>query len=614
MEEKMKNCIRLLFFLVKYLAFWIALFCFFRVFFLLYNYQFSSDLSFLEILQTFKHGFAMDLSTTVYIICFPFLCLFFSPVVRSNILYTIIFVYSICILIGISILSLLDIGLYAEWGMRLNTQILPALENPKGMLACVTPAQMVLLFFVEIAIVTGFIFLYRFLFKTNKKQEKQKWWAIIILLACGALLFIPMRGGLRLTPMNLSRAYFSPKLYANHVAVNPYWSLFHRLIYNEDKVKEFSFMEPHLCDSIIYQSMQNENNEIPVFIKSRNRNPINVILIVLESFSNKVIEPLGGAPDITPHFNKLAQEGILFKNFYATGNRSDKGMGALLAAYPALVGPYSILYFPDKIGSLDFLSQYFTRNSYETHFYYAGEVDFYNMKTLVLRSQYDRLISVYDFPASARQQNWGVPDALFYKRIVEDLETFSTPFFLVTYNISSHPPYDIPEITEKNYKNAVSYSDQWLGDFVSHLKTSPHWDNTLLIITSDHGTLGFKGTSVSDPRTYQIPMLWIGGVIDTSFVNENIGMQSDLTATLVQQLGWEPNPNPFSKNLFGNRSFAFYFNTNGCGFVSPGLSFFNDMEADQKKYFYVTNEQQKDSLIRFSEAFVQYLYSDFRKR
>ena len=556
----------------------------------------------------------MDLSAAVYISIFPVLVLLFSPLVRPNILYTIIFIYSIIILVGTSILGLFDIALYAEWGMRLGTQLLPALQNPQGMLACVTPIQLVLLLIIVIAIITGFVFLYRFLFQQNKKQNKQKWWAAFIVLLFGALLIIPLRGGLQLTPLNFSRVYFSPKLYANQTAINPYWSFFYRLLNNEDQVKELIFMDSQQCETLVFNAMNAKQPNIPVFIKSKNSQPVNVILLILESFSNKVIEPLGGDSGITPNFNKLAQEGILFQNFYATGNRSDKGIASLLAAYPALTGPYSILYFPEKMKNLDYLSHYFLSNDYQTHFYYAGEVEFYNTKTLVLHSEYEHIVSVNDFPASEKQQNWGVPDALFYKKITEDWDTFQTPFFLTAYTISSHPPYDIPNIEKRNYENAIMYSDQCLGNFVEKLKQSALWDNTLLIITSDHGTAGYQGTSVANPRTYQIPMLWIGGVIDTAFVNETIGMQPDLTTTLVQQLGWQPKANPFSKNLFGNSSYSFFFNPNGYGFVSPELSYSYNIETDKTEVFYVTNEHKKDSLFKFSEAFVQFLSVDFQKR
>jgi len=610
----MKNCIKLLFFLVKYLAFWIVFFLFFRILFLLYNYQFCADLSFLEILQTFRFGLSMDLSTATYLSFFGIFVGLFSPFIRSNLLYTIIFVYTLFIVVGASILGLLDIGLYAEWGMRLSPQILPALENPGGMLACVTPAQLIMLFLIEIAVVTGSLFFYHFLFKSHKKQEKQKWWSIFILIIYGAFLIIPMRGGLQLTPLNLSSISFSSKLYANHAATNPYWAFFHRLIYNEYKIKEFSFQEQDLCDTIMHKVIQDNQEVFPVFIKPKNNQPVNVILIILESFCNKVIEPLGGAPDITPNFNKLAQEGILFKNFYAVGNRSDKGLGALLAAYPAMVGPYTISYFPEKLKKLDFLSQYFKKNKYETNFYYAGETEFYNTKTLVLHSGFDRIVSVNDFSASERKQKWGVPDDLFYKRVIEDVKSFTTPFFLVTYNISLHTPYDVPGISERNYKEVASYSDQSLYNFVMQLKEGAYWSNTLVVITADHGTLKFSGTSLQNPRTYQIPMLWIGGVIDTSFVNDNIGMQTDLTETLVQQLGWQSNTNPFSKNMFGNKSYAFYFNTEGFGFISPEMAYYHDLDMNETTYFYTKNEQKKDSLLRFSESFVQFLHHDFRKR
>ena len=610
----MKNCSKLLLFLIKYLAFWMAFFLFFSLFFLLYNHKFSADLTFFEILQTFRYGFSMNLAAATYLCFFPLVVLLFSPLVRAKIIYSIIFVYSIIILIPASVLGLLDIGLYAEWGMRLSPQILPALENPRGMLACVTTTQLLLLFLVEIGVVTGFLFFYRFLFQSHKKQEKQKWWTLFVVLIFGALLVIPMRGGLQLAPLNLSSVSFSSKIYANHAATNPYWSFFHRLIYNEANIKELSFMEQELCNTIMHNSLQGDEEDISIYIKPKNNQPVNVILIILESFSNKVIEPLGGASGITPHFNKLAQEGILFKNFYAVGNRSDKGLGALLASYPAMVGPYSILYFPEKMKNLDFLSQYFTKNGYETYFYYAGETEFYNTKNLILRSQYDHIFSINDFPASDRKQKWGVPDELFYKRIAEDVKSYATPFFLVTYNISLHAPFDVPGISEKNYGNVASYSDWALYDFVMQLKKSAHWDNTLLIITADHGTLGFSYTSLQNPATYHIPMLWIGGVVDTSFVNENIGMQTDLTKTLVQQLGWKPNPNPFAKNLFGNKSYSFYFNTEGFGFISPELSYYNDLEMNKTTFFYMNNEQKKDSLLRFSESFVQYLHQDFKKR
>src|SRR5581483_3867044 len=61
----------------------------------------------------------------------------------------------------------------------------------------------------------------------------------------------------------------------------------------------------------------------------------NVILLIWESATAKVFQPLGGLPGVTPHFDSLTHEGILFTNFYASADRSAQGLTALLSGFPA---------------------------------------------------------------------------------------------------------------------------------------------------------------------------------------------------------------------------------------------------------------------------------------
>ena len=63
----------------------------------------------------------------------------------------------------------------------------------------------------------------------------------------------------------------------------------------------------------------------------KSENP-NIIIIILESFTNLVIEPLGGLAEVTPNLNRLASEGVLFTNFYTNGDRSDKGIVSVFSA------------------------------------------------------------------------------------------------------------------------------------------------------------------------------------------------------------------------------------------------------------------------------------------
>ena len=99
-----------------------------------------------------------------------------------------------------------------------------------------------------------------------------------------------------------------------------------------------------------------------------NKKRPNILLIVLESFGNVLIGPLGGDPLTTPNINRYCTEGILFTNFYASGNRTDKSFPAILNGYPAQPKE-SIMKHPKKTQSLPGLVSTLTRYDYNTSFW-----------------------------------------------------------------------------------------------------------------------------------------------------------------------------------------------------------------------------------------------------
>ena len=608
----------LLYFL-KYYLFWIVFFLFFKILFLLYHFPFTKSCHFQDIVGIFRYGMVMDMATAAYLSFLPAVILLFLAFFKAKPIFNIIRYYTVFMLIACTFFGLLDLVLYAEWGTRLDNQILPALINPRGMLACVNWWQLILFLVLMTGIPLLFARFYRVVFSFKKLiAYSAKWYFSVIMLIITAFLFIPMRGGLSISPLNFSRVYFSNTLFINHAACNPYWSFIYALTHTDKNVKNLDFMTDAEAQEIVHRICAPDTSFIPSYIKAKDGKPVNVILIILESFSNKLIAPLQGAADLTPHLNELAKEGILFSSFYATGNRSDKGLSSLLASYPAVIGNYSAVYYPNKLTHLDFLSTPFKEHHYKTAFYYGGNIHFYNTKSLVLQMGIEHVISDADFDnAVATLQKWGVPDAYLYEKAYQDLKVAQEPFFTTIYTISSHSPYDIPAFEKHadKFLNSVIYADSCLGHFINQLKESPMWGHTLVIITSDHGTLGTPlHTTTEEPTSYRIPMLWIGGAVDTVFTHPTIGMQTDLLTTLTQQMGWKFSPSTcFSKNLFGKSAFAFYLNTKGYGFVSEQCTFFQDMETNSIKNFYPESPLQ-DSLLVFPKAFVQYVHDDFKKR
>ena len=98
------------------------------------------------------------------------------------------------------------------------------------------------------------------------------------------------------------------------------------------------------------------------------------------------------------------------------------------------------------------------------------------------------------------------------------------------------------------------------------LKKAGLWDNTLVIILGDHGhRLPPTKSKIDD---FAIPMIWIGGVIDTTFNQAKTTSQTDLMPTLLAQLGLDaflPSVKmPYRPGVLNG---LFTFN-NGIGYVN----------------------------------------------
>jgi phosphoglycerol transferase MdoB-like AlkP superfamily enzyme len=608
---------------IKYLLFWFCYFVFFRLLFLVYNFDKTVQMGLSDFFGAFLHGSRMDLSMASYISVIPGLLFVTAPFISHRVIATIIKWYTVLILVIATFFGLLDASLYTAWGTRLDAQVIPYLTDLAGITATVSILNAIIALVAEAAIVLGSLYLFNRLFTLPfLKAPKALWYTAPVILFLTAALIIPVRGGLNTAPLNFSTVYFSENLYSNHSAYNYLWSFNHALVHKKINTDNLHYFPDEQCRKNISWIYNLNQEQPPVYIRTKGNVPVNVVFVLLESFSDKDIQPLGGLPGLTPCLNKLCKEGILFSSFYATGNRSDKGISSFLASYPALIKASSIILYPEKMKKLSFLPDFFRKKGYDLSFHYGGDVNFYNTSMILIQSGVKSIVSRKDFPLQISTiQKWGVPDEFLYQRTFEDIEKMKQPFFSMVYNISSHEPFDVPSFNRikgnsvsDKYCNSIAYADSCLGHFVDQLKKSALWDNTLVIITSDHTSLQPGPTTYRDMASYRIPMLWIGGAVDTTFVCNNLSMQTDLSSTLIQQLGWVPEPSYFSKNMFGSSHYAFFLRNEGWGFLSEETGFFMNFQAHKQEFYYGENSSAKDSLITFSKSFVQYLHADFQSK
>ncbi len=603
---------------VGFFVFWLCYFIMAKIIFLLYNVGATQNLTVSEITGIFFHGIKMDLSMTGYLMVIPGLFFSVSFFIKPRYLLSVFNLYTYLILSVITFLSVLDLGLYPHWGTRVGISAFNYINDPEEMIANVTWWQM-LMAVVFFSLNAGvFIWLYnRFLKKAIFEAAGQKWFFMPVLLFLTAFLFLPIRGGLGTAPINFSSVSFSPKLYVNQASYNYLWHFLKTLDNKRHYKNPCKYFTKEDALERFYGIENQRTQQDSLILDIDVQNPPNVLLVILESFSNKLISSFGGKYGVCPNIDSISKSAIKFTSFYASGNRSDRGLSAIIGGYPSLL-TQSIANFPDKSDKLTMISDYFNRNGYTTSFYYGGDIDFYNLKSFVLQGDFKNITGRKEFPAEIRNlSSWGAPDEYLFNRALSEINT-ANPFFTVIYTLSSHPPYDVPfskikgTDNESKYLNSVAYTDSCLGAFINDFRKTPAWENTLVIITADHGALFPGPTEINEPATYRIPMIWTGGVVKNPANISIIGGQPDLIPTLVSQFGWKTDPALFGHNLFSEPSYAFYMYDSGWGYITQyGEYFFDNAKSDFIKF---SGTDDPTPGFDFAKAYLQVLHTDFLKK
>jgi phosphoglycerol transferase MdoB-like AlkP superfamily enzyme len=562
------------------------------------------------------HGFKLDLSAVGYILIFPVIVLIVTSFLRGKTLYYILNVYTIVLISLFALLTVIDLELYRYWGYRLDKTPFYYINTPGEMLASVYWYTAVIGLASVLILILGSVFLYlKYIASVIKNLQPARLKSAALFTVILASLIIPVRGGFDTSPVNLSTAYFHENHFANHAAVNILWNFGNSLTITASKTSQFNYLEKDQIENIyadLYLTDSLTNHML------YNNRP-NIILVILESYTAKLIEPLGGTKGITPNFNKLAGEGIFFINFYANDSRSDKGIVSILSGYPAL-GIVSIIKFPKKTQSLPYISRRLSDIGYNTSFYYGGDINFANLNSYLFNGRFDKIISKSGFKKSEILSKWGVPDQIVFDRLYNDIKKEKEPFFKVYFTLSNHEPFDIPvpafikgSDTESKMYNSSMYTDSCIGDFVKKLKMTELWDKTLIVFLADHGHILPGKSPVYGFRKYHIPMLWLGGAIKRDTIISKYGSQTDLARTLLKQLGVNADEFSYSKDLLSgsSRSFAFYDYNNGFGFLTDSIRYVYD--NDSRKV--IMQEGYPDNvLLNQGRALQQLFYTDYFNR
>lgn len=503
-----------------------------------------------------------------------------------------------------------DLALYGHWGVRMDATPFFYLKDLRTASASLDTGSIAGYIVVLVLLSAALYLLYHLVFKhrfTQLKSIKSLW----LTLPAFVLLGITIRGGLGVSPLNVSYAYFCNNLFANHAAINPVWNVGAGLFDYEQLNKNYAYF-PDTAENIYLEALSAKQKDHTRLLKTKRPN---VLLVIVESFTSKVLERYGADPAIMPEFNRLIPEGIFFDQIYAASDRTDKGIAAVISGYPSLPAS-SPLKYPNILSKMPSLARSLDSVGYASTFIYGGTLEFANYKSYLVQAGYKTLISDVDFPRQQLETKWGAYDEQVLDKTLEVIQGNKAPFFVTTLTLSSHDPFTIPiaplyegDDRDTQFLNAIHYTDQCIGKFIAKAKQQSWWENTLVIFIADHGSPSPGNSSPEDTRKYHIPMLWLGGAIackDT--VINALGAQTDLAATLLQQLHIPAGPFAFSNNIFTQAN-PYTLSTYGEGFV-----FING--ADTLRYNTINNtfKEATPGKENLSKAYLQELYTDLKKK
>ncbi|MCC6296836.1 MAG: LTA synthase family protein [Pseudomonadales bacterium] len=278
----------------------------------------------------------------------------------------------------------------------------------------------------------------------------------------------------------------------------------------------------------------------------------NIVFIILESFAGEFVGALGHPGGVTPEFDRLADEGLLFERFFANGTHTHQGMFASVACFPNLPGFEYLMQLPEGMQGFSGLGNLLAPRGFSDLYVYNGSFTWDNQNGFFGNQGFRHFVGRDDYvDPRLDDPTWGVSDEDMFARAAAELSALPAdrPFFAVLQTLSNHTPYHLPEplpfapvrsggaIDQR--LTAMKYSDWALGQFFARVRGEPWFARTLFVLVGDHGFgIPDQATDI-DLARFHVPALLLGPGIRARFGarRATVASQVDLVPTAVGQLG-----------------------------------------------------------------------------
>ncbi|WP_220814019.1 LTA synthase family protein [Pseudomonas paralcaligenes] len=549
-----------------------------------HNSELIADVSRGDLFEAFFNGLRFDLRVVVYAVA-PLLLSLLSPramAARTAHVVWLTVVASLTLLLGV-----VELDFYREFHQRLNSLVFQYLEEDLGTVASMLwhgfPVGRYLLAWALATLALGMLFHWlEGVTRPRRAKPALAWyWRLAVFFVCLVLAVIAARGTLKQgPPLRWGDAFTTDSMFANHLGLNGVLTLVdaaeNSFSSHRDNAWKASMPEDEALQTVRDMLLTERDALVDADSAAVRRDstpategtlPIrHVVVILMESFAGRWVGALGSDANITPNFDRLSREGLLFTRFFSNGTHTHQGMFATMACFPNLPGFEYLMRTPEGSHKFSGLPQQLSTRGYDDLYVYNGNFQWDNQSGFFGNQGMRNFIGREDFVDPVFiDPTWGVSDQDMFDRAAIELAKLDPqkPFYALLQTLSNHTPYALPEslpvepVTDRGSFNqhltAMRYSDWALGRFFEQAKQSPYYQDTLFVIVGDHGFGSPEQLTEMDLFRFNVPLLLIAPGMQEKFGErrDTVGTQVDVVPTIMARLGGETRQQCWGRDLLG---------------------------------------------------------------
>lgn len=400
--------------------------------------------------------------------------------------------------------------------------------------------------------ITGIEFLYRRTLKDNIKRKFSIPVDIVGFILSIGLFIIGVRGGVQYKPISMqTAARYTSRSLIPAILNTPFTIM---------KTRDMEALSP-----VKYMSDAEADKLYPVYQKLPydSMRKMNVVIIILESFSREYCGFFNNGEGWTPFLDSLCGKSVVFTNAYANSKRSIEGIPAIVASIPNLMDE-SFISSGYNTNAINGIASLLKNEGYTGYFFHGGNngtMGFESFSPLAGFSNYYGR-NEYDGPETDYDGSWGIFDEPFYQFMRRKLDASKQPFCSVFFSLSSHHPFTIPDQYINRFPKgshplfeSLGYADHSLKTFFDLVKKSTWFNNTLFVITADHTGPAFKPEATTTKGSFEIPILfYVPSDPAMIRVDSSVMQHADIVPSVLDYLHYTHPFAAFGHSIFRNEN------------------------------------------------------------